>query len=638
MPFDVTVTRDVRIPTENAEATLSADLYIPRSDEKIPALVSLLPYRNDAASGIEFDATLRWFASHGYACLLVDFRGTGASDGQQRPPFDPQEADDAVDVINWAAHQPWCSGKVAMWGMSYGAIVTLRVAAGQPKHLTAILSIEGALDPERDFVHPSGSGGCLGALGMWGAETLLNQLLPPLHEYGAAAQQKRWRYRQRVAEPWLVDIVRHGPGHHTWRSRAIDASSIAIPTLIVAGWRDLFCDSSLRAYESIQAPKKLLVGPWMHTLPDVASFEPIDFRGTALRWWDHWLKGKETGLMNENPVTIFVQGARPEWRNLPAWLPDCTRRLFITEGSLTLQEPLCATNPDAKAVAQIADWRADPTVGTLSGLWAIPTSGFGLPVDQHGDDTRSVSCTTEAISEDLTVVGRPIVRIKWVEVGSPERLVVRLTDVDDRGVSILISVGVISSPQAKAMHELALNPTCYRIQRGHRIRVTIGEADFPRLWPFDMSIAANRSPLKVLGVEVEVRSLHDSKGSIVTLPRPGSLDSESGPLALQFRPTWKIVRSEIPQSVEVAVGQFLIALTPNREHLLEIDGKVEAKVSSDRPEAASASATYVATVRMKSGETIVVWVHTHLTCGTVHASARITIDSDITFSREWSVP
>jgi uncharacterized protein len=635
-PHEILVLRDVRIPTNDPAVTLSADIYVPSKSDPVPALVAVLPYRKDGPIGIELDADLRWFAGMGYACLLVDFRGTGSSDGEQRPPFDPAEADDAIAAIRWAACQPWCSGEVGMWGHSYGAIMTLRTASLQPAHLKAILPIEGLLDPERDFVHPAGSTGLL-SLALWGAETLFNQMLPPLHNYSSAEEQRRWRHRRQDAEPWLLDLVRHGPGHPVWRSRTVDAAKIVVPAFCVGGWRDLFCDASIRAFEGIRAPKKLLVGPWMHTAPHESPFEAIEFRTLALRWWDHWLKGIDSGIMDEPPVTVFVQGARPEWRHVLAWPPTEQKQVLTTTADTTLRSPSTESVRSARHGSSIAKWTTDATVGALSGLCGIPTIGFGLPLDQHADDARSITVTSDTIQVDTVVVGTPVVRVRWVDRGAPGRIVVRLTDVDKQGRSYLISVGVLSAPEVADIHEIVLNHTCYRLSSGNRLRVALGNADFPRLQPADASHGEQTSELDVEAVELEFRQLHDDEGVVTKFSSPQRDTTEQGPLGLNIQPLWTITNDYIKESVEVTVGYKVLALTPNREHLFDLKHRTAAKVTRLKPSDATAQDTMEATIQMKSGEILAVKIDAHLGRNAAHVVADIALNNKSIFTRAWDI-
>ena len=160
---------------------LAGDIYRPLDAAPCPALITMLPYHKDAIGGVTSWDANHYFAERGYATVLVDFRGTGASGGRPRPLFDPAEAEDGVVAVEWAANQPWCDGTVGMWGVSYGAVVALRTASLDPAPLRAVLSVMGLIDPERDLIHPSGLRGCLGPLGVFGLTTLVQQLMPPVH-------------------------------------------------------------------------------------------------------------------------------------------------------------------------------------------------------------------------------------------------------------------------------------------------------------------------------------------------------------------------------------------------------------------------------------------------------------------------
>lgn len=637
--YHVEVSRDIRIPTSDPTVTLAGDVFRPIGAGIVPALLTLLPYRKDAGAGIANEESLRWFAARGYASVLVDFRGIGSSDGQQRPPFDPLEADDGVAAVAWTAEQPWCNGSVGMWGHSYGAVMSMRTASRRPPQLKAIIPVMGMLDPERDFVHPSGIRGCLGSLAQWGTDTLLNQLLPPLEDYGSATEQRRWHERLQRAEPWLVDLFRNHPGSDVWRSRAIDASTISIPSYCVAGWRDLFCDATIRAFEQINGPKKLLAGPWMHTMPERSPFIPVDFRVLALRWWQHWLSGIDTGFLDEPAVTLYRQGSPQGWAQFESWPPVHRDQRFATVGDTVLRPREPKEDPGSPAQV-IAAGTLDPTVGVQSGLWGLPTTGFGLPLDQHDDDMRSLSFTSEALTHDLPLGGRPVVFVRFPPggtspAGAPSRLIVRLTDVDEQNRSTLITTGVVESPNAAAV-EVVLTATCYAIPSGHRVRVVLSDADFPRLWP---APTEKGRVLKLQGVEVCLPVVVDEQRKNVEVPVPDHPPVGAHGLAdVCQQPLWTVTRDLINDSISVTLGEEITARTPNRQHLLEMRREISATARGGAEGDAAVRGMTTAKVQLATGETISVRVALRMTEATMIASGQIDIDGSSVFARNWVVP
>ncbi|HVV12143.1 CocE/NonD family hydrolase [Amycolatopsis sp.] len=593
----VEVRRDVRIPTAEPGVTLSADVFRPADAGPVPALLTILPYRKDAGAGLANGPTAHWFAERGCASVLVDFRGTGSSDGRQRPPFDPGEADDGVAAVAWAAEQPWCNGNVGMWGHSYGAILSLRTAGRKPPALKAIMPVMGMLDPELDFVHPGGRRGGLGSLGQWGLDTFLNQLLPPVNDYGSEVARRRWRERLHTAEPWVLDLFRHQPEHPVWRRRVVDPELISVPSFVVAGWRDLFCDATIRAYERIGAPKKLLAGPWMHTTPEASPFDPVEFRVLALRWWQHWLSGLDTGLMDEPPVTVYRQGASPGWQSLDSWPPAHRDEVFATEG-----DPVLRPGPGSCA-GVIAEGGADPTAGALSGLWGLPTSGFGLPLDQHDDDLRSLTFTSAPLRQELVIAGRPTVTVR----GEVSEATARLCDVDEQDRSTLISAGA---------------PTCYAVRAGHRLRISVGTADFPRLWP------VTAPGLRVRGVAVTLPVIDEFVPAELPVPEPV-------PAAGEQRPVWTVTRDLIDDGIAVTLGGMVAGPTPDGAHRLEMRRELTARVHHGAEADAVVEGTATANLLLANGETVAVRAELRLTDSTVTVTGRVEVDGRCAFARRW---
>jgi hypothetical protein len=623
--YDVRIVEDVRIPTLEESVTLSGDLYLPVCAEPVPALVSLLPYRKDALGGIGGAASLHWFAAHGFAALLVDFRGTGSSDGRLRPPFDPGEAEDGVAAIEWAARQPWCTGAVGLWGHSYGAVTTLRTAARQPAPLKAIIPVMGFLDAERDFIHPGGATGCLASLGIWGLGSVLNHVLPPLRDHHSVAERQRWRHRVDQAEPYLLDLFRHPAGHPAWRSRVIDAATITAPAFCVVGWRDLFVEGSLRAYENIPAPKKLLAGPWLHTLPEDSPFEPVDFPRLALRWWDRWLLGIDNGVDRDAPVTVYLQGDESPWRQYESWPPPAKTATLTAAPHGRLVPAATGAPADGQPIAV---GPRHPAVGVHSGLWGIPTSGFGLPLDQHEDDRHSLSATGRPLDQPLRIVGRPAVAVTLAT--PPEHhLVVKLADVDPDGRSTLISGGITG---ATANQPCALEPTAYLVPAGHRLRVVIAADAFPRLWP---TSTPTEPALHLLALELTLPTVSAVDGSATTLPAPSAAASAPPTPNLDMVPRWDVNHDLINDAVTVTVGGQLTARTPHREHRFTHDTNVSATVARGTPGVARLHGTSTATVHPTSGETITARVELRLTGAMVTANGQVTVDGTTIFSRQW---
>ncbi len=612
--YEVTVRRDVRIPTTNPAVTLSGDLFLPVDAGPVPLLLAALPYRRDAAA-LAGGFAERWFAARGYAYLLIDFRGVGSSDGVQRPAFDETEVEDALAAIDWAVTQPWCDGNVGMWGHSYGALMAMRTAAsGRAEALRAIIAWEGPVDPERDFVHPGGVRGALGPFGLWGPGTLFGQLLPPLDDFSDPVEQARWRHRL-SAEPYLLDMFRHGPGDPVWVRRRVDPSAIDVPALCLAGWRDLFVDATIRGWEAMRGPKWLIAGPWMHTSPQDSLFEPIDFFHLALAWWDHWLRGADNGVQDAAPVRVYVQGTRPRWLALHAWEPDDTDEVVDLAGwhRSAPEEPVAA-------------------VGALSGLWAFP-GPFGLPLDQHDDDTRSLCYTSAPLQEPLLISGRPRVALQrpWRSVS------VKLAHVDDTGRSTLICAGLESTVDDTDAVEVALAPTTYEVPAGHRLRVAIAPADFPRVWPAD---ADGWPTATILALPVP------DGGRDTDLPGPDPADmAAAGELLAELtagiespvRPVWTIATDLLDETVTVRLGAdgFAASRPPHRKHVMRSTQDVAITGSRTDPDSSTIAGTMSATVDTETGEHITVDLEFTVTPSSVSATGRVTLDGETLLDRRW---
>ncbi|MGC7101847.1 CocE/NonD family hydrolase [Amycolatopsis lurida] len=615
--FEVTVRRDVRIPAGGRDLTLSADLFLPAGTGPVPVLITVLPYRRDVAA-MNGSPLERWFAAHGYAALLVDMLGTGSSDGTQRPPFDPDEVDDALAALDWAIRQPWCDGTAGMWGGSYGAMTAMRAAGRRPAGLRAIVAVQGAMDPERDFVHPGGARGAFSPLGSWGLGTLFSQLLPPLDDFADTAEQARWR-RRLTAPPYLLDLHRRGPGDPAWAARGIDTSAIEVPALCVTGWRDLFVDGMVRAYEGMRGPKRLVAGPWMHVMPHECPTTPIDFPGLALSWWDRWLRDMPSTEAETPPVSVYVQGRRPRWLGTGQWPPRGTEPVveLSTWDRIEPEEP-------------------DPAVGLLSGLWSTPAGAFGLPLDQHDDDTGSLCYTSPPLTEPLLISGRVLVELK-----SPwPRVSVKLTEVDHAQRSIMICAGLLTlGADGTGTAEIGLTPTTYEIPAGHRLRLAIAPGDFPRVWP--KSPDTLQWPV-VTALTLPLLSTTDT--SEISYPLP---ENDTGELAAEpalevagtEQAAWEITTDLLNDSVSLRLASENTAEPGNnthrRKHQLRVRQLMVATARRAEPEDSTVSGNIAATIEIETGEQITVDATVTATPTGFDATGRVTLDGEPLTDRRW---
>ena len=627
--FCIEIQRDVRIPTGVPGLTLSADVYRPRTEVRVPALVTVLPYRKDFVAGGSYDQPARWFAARGYAGLVVDLLGTGDSDGIRRPEFDPGDADDGIAAIEWAAAQPWCDGAVGMWGLSYAANLALRTASRRPPALGGLIAVAHGLDPARDSVHPDGARGDLHALANRGSSLLLQQLLPPLAD-ATPAGRRRWQRRLREAEPAFLDYARHGPRDPVWRERAVDGAAIVTPALCVGGWRDAFPDGLVDAYERIAGPKKLLMGPWGHLLPHRSAYRPVDFLAIALRWWDHWLRGASTGVMGEPAVTLFRPGSPPRWLGYDSWPPPADDlRLSTGNGTGTGTGAGAAAGPTAavtlapgapsSAGQVIGRHRPDATVGTLRGLPGLGMGEEFAAADQRHDDRRSVTVTSAPLRTGIVVGGRPEVTIRLDRrVG---RLVVRLTDVHPDGRSVLITTGVLCPEPGSDVLTLRLRPIVAPVEAGHRLLVAVGDADFPRLMPLVSPV-----PFGLTSVEVSVPLLRE--GTDVDLPALPAVPAEPGN-------DLRVSRNPDSGEVEVVVTGRVPEQVSAGGHRYRLAGELRARVRPDAPGAAEARGAQVGEVRLAGGDVVTASATVRCTQTAVRARAEVCTNGSVVFARTW---
>ena len=364
--YDVVVERDVMIPVDGGDVILAADVFRPDTDEAVPGIVGASAYPKEYGSAEIEPKSIgpqmawietgdpRFFARRGYAHIIIEVRGSGRSTGLWRNT-DEREAQDIVDAMDWLAEQDWCTGEFGMFGVSYFARIQKMVASLQPERLKAVFAPWGGTDPYRGkFYH----GGILapGFTDEWRThwddprtmswtkenrpdeyEDLIEEALNDPEIYAHEAIVEALRDPDDGTDPFLLDIVLNRFDNAYYEERRVDHSTCEVPAFLGSGWGiyGLHLPGDLRSWREWQGPKRMLLGPDRYLDRPVYQLQP-----EAIRWFDHWIKGVENGVMDEPPVKVFVLGTG-EWREAEDWpLPDTTWQRFYLhdDGMLTERE------------------------------------------------------------------------------------------------------------------------------------------------------------------------------------------------------------------------------------------------------------------------------------------------------------
>lgn len=627
--LQVEVVRDVRIPTADPRITLSANFYRPMTEDRLPVLVVLLPYRRDFLSGLAYESVLIWFAERGYAGLIVDLMGTGSSDGLMRPMLHPDEADDAVAAISWAAEQSWCNGKVGMWGGSYGGYTTLAAALRAPKPLKAIVPMQAPFNTGANVAHYRGSRSDAHILAQRGGSNLVLQILPELENRTSSQSHRRWRTRVEKSEAILVGLARSRCAlpNTVW---SLDPAGISLPTFCVGGWRDLYCDQTFEVFERVRGPKKLLMGPWMHVLPHSTPNGSADFLPSLLRWWEHWLKGIDNGIMREPAVSFYRQGEESRWQHSETWPMPSEPLIFETTNEAILSSVDQAPMADQPISRQgpIGRYYPDPSIGPATGL-ALLGREFGRPLNQHEDDSKAFSVSTRPLESALLIVGRPQVRIKLAtESPTPGRLVVRLCHVDETGKSEFITMGWSETNCRQEPYVVPLIATSYAVPKGQSLRISVSDADFPRLWPLEDSAIIGFDRIEL---HLSTTSNEPTVGEVL---QAESTDEHSA----NSNGRWEIRREHVADRLSVAFGADIRGQLPATGTEFRWFCETTSTLNTKNPGGASIQGHYTAEIVDEAGSTVRATAVIHIDKSALRAIGTVNVDEEVIFERKWDLP
>jgi len=502
----VRVADPVWIPLSDG-TRLCARMWLPEDAEAnpVPAILEYLPYRKDDVTAADDALYHPWFAAHGYAALRVDIRGSGDSDGVLTDEYSLQEQDDALELLAWIAEQPWCTGAVGMMGISWSGFNSLQVAARRPPQLKAVIAACCSDDRYDNDVHYYG-GLPLGYYLMpWASVMLAFNARPP----DPAIVGDRWRemWLERLeANPHLIETwLAHQHRDDYWRHGSVceDYGAIECAVMAVGGWADAYVDAIFRLLEHLSCPRQAIVGPWGHQWPQLGVPGPaIGFLQETVRWWDHWLKGEDKGVMAEPRLRAWIQEparaarddlARPgRWVAEDEWPPAAAGR---QELRLDLDAaPALAAHGEA-AAGRISH-SSPQSVGMDAGAWCAYGNPGDLPGDQRADDSRSLSFDSAPLGERVELLGQPVVELAVASDQPLGFVMARLCDVAPDGVSTVITRGALNlchldgraAPRALAPGEtvnatIPLKAVGYALAPGHRLRLALSTSYWPWLWP-----------------------------------------------------------------------------------------------------------------------------------------------------------
>jgi hypothetical protein len=483
---------------------LAARLWLPEGAEAqpVPAILEYIPYRKRDVTRERDNLTHAYFAGHGYACVRVDIRGSGDSEGVLTDEYLLQEQYDGLEILRWIAEQPWCTGDIGMIGISWGGFNGLQIAAHQPPELKTIITLCSSDDRYADDIHYMG--GCLlGDNQSWAATMFAFNSCPPDPAIVGEQWREQWMRRLAHNDPWLPAWLEHQRRDAYWEQGSVceDFGAISCPVFAVSGWADGYSNAVFRLLANLNVPRKGLIGPWGHKYPHLGIPGPaIGFLQEALRWWDRWLKGEETGIMDEPMLRAWMQESVPpipnyqtrpgRWVSEPDWPSPRIQQhtLVCTPGWIV---------PPEEALPEVPLTIQSPlSVGLFAGKWCSFSATPDLPHDQREEDGGSLTFDSSPLTEPIEILGAPVFELEFM-VDQPVAMVaVRLSDVAPDGRATRVTYGLQNLTHRNgSAHPEPLEPgTRYRVQVqlneiaqvfpvGHRLRISLSTSYWPIAWP-----------------------------------------------------------------------------------------------------------------------------------------------------------
>lgn len=508
--FEVDLKTGVGVPMRDG-LKLATDLYLPVGAAKAPVILVRTPYKKEnwALQG-------RYYARRGYAVAVEDVRGRFASPGVWEPFL--HEAKDGYDAVEWVARQTWSSGKVGMIGASYVGWVQLAAASLHPPHLAALIPNVSPPDPFHNLPFESGALWLQGAI-QWSNRVDSNETADLSGATEAGIEKKDWNALLKPLPVSSADKavlgkelaywaqwMAHPVPDRYWADAMFSPKlkNIGIPVFHQSGWFDGDGVGTKLNYLAVAASgrgnQKLTVGPWDHTDTasrlvnnrDYGAEADVDLQREYLRWFDHWLKGIENGVMQEPRVSLFLMGEN-RWLHGDSYpLPQTQyQKLYLTSGGHAN-----TSSGDGQLSFQAA--RADQPADRY-----VYDPGDPTPEpDQAGREKteaerKDILVYTSAPFEKPYTIAGPVSAVLYAATSARDTdWFVHVVELDEEGKPLVLwsngSGGHIRARYRKSLakpellqpgkvyrYEIDLWHTGVTIAAGHRLRVEVSSAAFP---------------------------------------------------------------------------------------------------------------------------------------------------------------
>ena len=477
---------------------LAADVFMPTGGEvgeKFPVLLEYLPYRKNERRDRNY-SLYSYFVERGYVVARVDIRGTGNSEGRTIPyEYSEIEQEDGDVVIDWLSKQSYSSGNVGMFGISWGGFNAIHMAMRNPPALKAIISVAATDDLYQDDVHYID--GIPRLAESWQMSHDLQQARPAAPEY--TIDEDYFRDRFDVAPSMMTYIHQQRESPFWDRSSLVrQYERIRIPTFVIGGWYDGYRDTVPRMLENLEAPVKGIIGPWSHYYPhDAYPLPQIEWRREGVRWFDHWLRGSDTGIMDEPAFAVYVRDWHPpgpvlveapgEWRWEEGWPIERTR-------DWTLHAQPNHTLGESVPAGSVHQMRYAPAAGIEAGG---PTMYWSdVAPDQKPTDAYSLVYDTAPLAEDTEILGLPHALLSVSASARRANWFARLNDVAPDGTVTLVAGAGFNGTHRNSARDpqdivpgevfpldIEMHFTSWVFPKGHRIRLSVSNSQWPMAWP-----------------------------------------------------------------------------------------------------------------------------------------------------------